>query len=134
MIKFQKYFCIIFILLSSVSCERYKDTFLIVKVSCGEDRTAINNIRIDVIKRKESMIYGYKELDSYKGYSDDQGICRIYIENYDRDKYSYSISVNSYENTPPDFGGYTYSKWGTVLEENQLKDTLKVSLTKIPIP
>jgi len=125
---------IIMILFNLISCERYDDAILIIKVINRADSTSIYNVKIDVVKRKPAMIWGYKSVDNYQGRTNKQGICSLYIDNYNKDKYDYSIDVNNYEDTPPDFGGYTYSVWGTVLEKYELDDTLKVRLTRITFP
>jgi len=124
---------IILSLLFILSCEKFDDTVLIIKVISSADSTAIENVKVNVYKRKNTVFeWGYKIVDSYEEYTDNQGICNIVINNYNRDKYDYSIDVNYHSGNPPDFGGYTFSAWGTVLEEYELKDTLSVRLTKIP--
>ena len=80
------------------------------------------------------MIWGYKTIDIYNVSTDENGIGSILIDDYNREDYEYMVMVNAYGDINPDFGGYTYSQWGTILEEYELDDTLRVKLTRIPYP
>ncbi len=99
-----------------------------------EDSTKLEGIEVYVTKRKPAFIMGYKVVDKYYGRTDANGECMIMIYNYNREKYDFVVHVNDYEGTPPDFGGYTYSVWSTVLEEYELNTEIEARLTPIPFP
>ncbi|MFH1004713.1 MAG: hypothetical protein V1781_04360 [Bacteroidota bacterium] len=114
------------------SCEKERDILFSIKVIDTNDSTAIKNIDVSVKKRKSKLIYGFKIVDSYSGKTDSTGVCKLLIDDYANEKYEYSIDINMYDNNPPDYGGYTYSQWGTVLQEMELDELLIVKLRKIP--
>lgn len=117
----------------NTSCQKERDVLFNVLVIDGSDSTVIKNIDVSVKKRKPKLIYGFKVVDIYSGKTDNNGICKLMIDDYDRNNYEYLIDVNTCD-IPCDYGGYTYSRGGSVLQANELDKQLIVKLTKIPIP
>jgi hypothetical protein len=117
----------------NTSCQKERDVIFNVLVIDGSDSTVIKNIDVSVKKRKPKLIYGFKVVDIYSGKTDNNGICKLMIDDYDRNNYEYLIDVNTCD-IPYDYGGYTYSRGGSVIQANELDKQLIVKLTKIPIP
>lgn len=85
-------FSLITILITS-SCEKENDIILEVKVIDRYDSTAIENIAVSVRKRKPAYMWGYTTVDTYSGMTDNTGVCKLMIDDYDKEKYDYNIDV-----------------------------------------
>jgi hypothetical protein len=96
------------------------------------DNTVINNIDISIAKVKPGAGFMNKVVvETYSGTTNSEGEVSFFIDNYNRDNYSYSIIVNDFNGVPENYGGYGYSKYGTLLYPEDLGDVFFVRLGRI---
>ncbi len=131
-------FFFIFIFLSLQSCMKMEDASFKVRIIDSMDGSGIQNMDVSIKTMKPSWSLNIcskgTEIDSFVGKTDSNGELVFFIEDYDRDDYSYVIIVNNFDEVPADYGGFGYGKYGDVLEYHELNEIFTVKLGRIIFP
>ena len=122
---------LIFLLLG---CSKEKDLFFhgqVVDIASGE---SLNNITVKCRKYEHTDWFTNKLKDSYTAVTDENGNFVLHIDDYDNDKYVYTITANDYHDLQelswPTSPGCFYSYYSSIenFKSNELKKNFKIEL------
>jgi hypothetical protein len=127
---------LVFSVFSFQSCMKLEDTFFAFRVLDSTNDEAIRNMDVTVKKLKPGwgLFAGREVIETYAGKTDEKGEVIFFVEDYNRDDFSYDIIVNNFSEVPDDYGGYGYGKYGTVVDYQELTEVFTVKLGRIIFP